>query len=248
MTEPSWIDAMQEEIHKCKRIQVWELVPFLDKVLLIKLKWIYKVKTDEFGGVLKNKAKRISLTSCSRTDSDKKRISDFEESYYNWLPEIEAIYIYAKPTPEKALIKAVNRSFDTLRKTINMGLWTLNVVHREASVLRLINLLVMGPSKKQKSHCITEYKGTCKDGDGVYLTGDEDPTDEDGDNDMGDPTGGSGSNSGDGGNTRDEGKTVGGAIGARGGGIGDLLLVALYACMTFIYGSSWKGEMVSEAE
>ncbi|GJR38012.1 hypothetical protein Tco_1213696 [Tanacetum coccineum] len=57
-----------------------------------------------------------------------------------------------------------------------------------------------------------------------------------------------GSNSGDGGNTGDEGKTVGGAIGACGGGIGDSLLVALYAYMTFIYGSSWKGEMVSEAE
>ncbi|GJS33775.1 hypothetical protein Tco_0532157 [Tanacetum coccineum] len=30
-----------------------------------------------------------------------------------------------------------------------------------------------------------------EDGDGVYLTSDEDPTDDDGDNDMGDPTGGS---------------------------------------------------------
>ncbi|GJS36917.1 zinc knuckle CX2CX4HX4C containing protein, partial [Tanacetum coccineum] len=113
----------------------------------------------------------------------------------------------------------------------------------------------------------------------VDLTGDEDPTDEDGDNDMGDPTRGSvslgdsrsvphgapdashenslqsqipekswGSNSGDDGNTGDKGNTVGGAIGTHGGGIGDSLLVALYACMTFIYGSSWKGEIVSEAE
>ncbi|GJT65793.1 hypothetical protein Tco_1017273 [Tanacetum coccineum] len=55
-------------------------------------------------------------------------------------------------------------------------------------------------------------------------------------------------NSSDGGNTGDGGKTVGGAIGAHGGGIGDSLLVALYACMTFIYGLSWKGEMVSWAE
>ncbi|GJT63305.1 retrovirus-related pol polyprotein from transposon TNT 1-94 [Tanacetum coccineum] len=28
MLEPSWIDAMQEEIHKSKRLQVWEFVPF----------------------------------------------------------------------------------------------------------------------------------------------------------------------------------------------------------------------------
>ncbi|GJT63827.1 retrovirus-related pol polyprotein from transposon TNT 1-94 [Tanacetum coccineum] len=33
MTEPSWIDAMQEEIHKFKRLQVWELVPCPDKVM-----------------------------------------------------------------------------------------------------------------------------------------------------------------------------------------------------------------------
>ncbi|GJX12228.1 retrovirus-related pol polyprotein from transposon TNT 1-94 [Tanacetum coccineum] len=60
MTEPSWIDAMQEEIHKFERLQVWELVPCLDKVMLIKLKWIYKVKTDEFGWVLKNKARLVA--------------------------------------------------------------------------------------------------------------------------------------------------------------------------------------------
>ncbi|GKC98452.1 retrovirus-related pol polyprotein from transposon TNT 1-94, partial [Tanacetum coccineum] len=60
MTELSWIDAMQEEIYEFERQQVWEFVPCLDKVLLIKLKWIYKVKTDEFGGVLKNKARLIA--------------------------------------------------------------------------------------------------------------------------------------------------------------------------------------------
>ncbi|GJZ94007.1 retrovirus-related pol polyprotein from transposon TNT 1-94 [Tanacetum coccineum] len=60
MTKPSWIDAMQEEIHEFERLQVWELVSCLDKVMLIKLKWIYKVKTDEFGGVLKNKARLVA--------------------------------------------------------------------------------------------------------------------------------------------------------------------------------------------
>nr|GEV05807.1 putative reverse transcriptase domain-containing protein [Tanacetum cinerariifolium] len=48
-------------------------------------------------------------------------------------------------------------------------------------------------------------------------------------------------------NTGYEGKIVGGAIGAC-GGIRDSLLVTLYACMTFIYGSSWKGEMASKAK
>nr|GEZ08203.1 retrovirus-related Pol polyprotein from transposon TNT 1-94 [Tanacetum cinerariifolium] len=43
-----------------KKMHVWELMPCPDKVMLIKLKWIYKVKTDEFGGVLKNKARLVA--------------------------------------------------------------------------------------------------------------------------------------------------------------------------------------------
>nr|GEW89891.1 hypothetical protein [Tanacetum cinerariifolium] len=54
-----------------------------------------------------------------------------------------------------------------------------------------------------------------------------------------------GINISDSGNTRDGGKTVGGAVGACGSGIGDSLPVALYVCMTFIYGSSWKGNAVA---
>ncbi|GJW13644.1 retrovirus-related pol polyprotein from transposon TNT 1-94 [Tanacetum coccineum] len=43
MLESSWIKAMQEEIHEFERLQVWELVPCPDKVMLIKLKWVFKV-------------------------------------------------------------------------------------------------------------------------------------------------------------------------------------------------------------
>ncbi|GJT20901.1 retrovirus-related pol polyprotein from transposon TNT 1-94 [Tanacetum coccineum] len=60
MLEPSWIDAMQEEIHKFERLQVGELVPCPCLIMLIKLKWIFKVKKDECGGVLKNKARLVA--------------------------------------------------------------------------------------------------------------------------------------------------------------------------------------------
>nr|GEW02796.1 Gag-Pol polyprotein [Tanacetum cinerariifolium] len=60
MLESSWIEAMQEEIHEFERLQVWELVPCPDKVLLIKLKWIFKVKTDKFDRILKNKARLVA--------------------------------------------------------------------------------------------------------------------------------------------------------------------------------------------
>nr|GEV15486.1 hypothetical protein [Tanacetum cinerariifolium] len=52
MNKPSWIDAMKEEIYEFKRLQVWKLMPCPDKVILIKLKWNCKVKTDEFGGAI----------------------------------------------------------------------------------------------------------------------------------------------------------------------------------------------------
>ncbi|GKC87316.1 integrase, catalytic region, zinc finger, CCHC-type containing protein, partial [Tanacetum coccineum] len=60
MAEACWFKAMQEEIHKFDRLQVWELVPKPDYVMIIALKWIYKVKLDEYGDVLKNKARLVA--------------------------------------------------------------------------------------------------------------------------------------------------------------------------------------------
>nr|GEZ58826.1 hypothetical protein [Tanacetum cinerariifolium] len=55
MDEACWFEAMQEEIHEFDRLQVWELVPKPDCVMIIALKRIYKVKFDEYGDVLKNR-------------------------------------------------------------------------------------------------------------------------------------------------------------------------------------------------
>ncbi|GKC24844.1 retrovirus-related pol polyprotein from transposon TNT 1-94, partial [Tanacetum coccineum] len=49
-----------EEIHEFERLQVWEIVPRPDYIIIINLKWIFKVKQDEFGGVLKNKARLVA--------------------------------------------------------------------------------------------------------------------------------------------------------------------------------------------
>nr|GEZ64182.1 retrovirus-related Pol polyprotein from transposon TNT 1-94 [Tanacetum cinerariifolium] len=51
---------MQDEIHEFDQIQVWELVPQPDCVMIIALKWIYKVKLDEYDDVLKNKARLVA--------------------------------------------------------------------------------------------------------------------------------------------------------------------------------------------
>ncbi|GJW85788.1 retrovirus-related pol polyprotein from transposon TNT 1-94 [Tanacetum coccineum] len=99
MTEPSWIDAMQE-IHEFEKLEVWELVPCPDKVFLIKLKWIYKVKTDESGGVLKNKARLVAQGFRQEEGID------FEESFAP-VARIEAIRIFDNPSHVYKLKKAL---------------------------------------------------------------------------------------------------------------------------------------------
>ncbi|GJY92335.1 retrovirus-related pol polyprotein from transposon TNT 1-94 [Tanacetum coccineum] len=54
---------------------IWELVPPPDKAFVITLKWIYKVKLDELGGILKNKARLVA-----RGYRQEEGI-DFEESF-----------------------------------------------------------------------------------------------------------------------------------------------------------------------
>ncbi|GJS86674.1 retrovirus-related pol polyprotein from transposon TNT 1-94 [Tanacetum coccineum] len=67
---------MQEELHEFERLEVWEVIPCPDKVMVITLKMIYKVKLDELGrGILKNKARLVA-----RGYHQEEGI-DFEESF-----------------------------------------------------------------------------------------------------------------------------------------------------------------------
>nr|GEW42463.1 integrase, catalytic region, zinc finger, CCHC-type, peptidase aspartic, catalytic [Tanacetum cinerariifolium] len=75
LTQACWIEVMQEELNKFERLEVWELVLHPDKVMVITLKWIYKVKRDKLGGILKNKARLVA-----RGFSQEEGI-DFEESF-----------------------------------------------------------------------------------------------------------------------------------------------------------------------
>ncbi|GKE48786.1 retrovirus-related pol polyprotein from transposon TNT 1-94 [Tanacetum coccineum] len=60
LTQSCWIEAMQEELNGFERLELWELIPRPDKVMVITLKWIYKVKLDELGCILKNKARLVA--------------------------------------------------------------------------------------------------------------------------------------------------------------------------------------------
>ncbi|GJR71198.1 retrovirus-related pol polyprotein from transposon TNT 1-94 [Tanacetum coccineum] len=78
---------MQDKIHEFDRLQVWELVSQPDCVMIIALKWIYKVKLDEYGDVLKNKARLVAKGYRQEEGID------FEESFAP-VARIEAIRIF----------------------------------------------------------------------------------------------------------------------------------------------------------
>ncbi|GJW12634.1 uncharacterized mitochondrial protein-like protein [Tanacetum coccineum] len=87
MKESCRIEAMQEKIHEFERLEVWELVPRPSNVMLINLKWIFKVKLDEYEVVSKNKAGLVAKGYRQEEGID------FEESFA-LVARIEAIRIF----------------------------------------------------------------------------------------------------------------------------------------------------------
>ncbi|GJW10548.1 uncharacterized mitochondrial protein-like protein [Tanacetum coccineum] len=57
LKNPSWIEAMQEELLQFKLQEVWTLVDLPNGKRAIGTKWVYKNKKDERGIVIKNKAR-----------------------------------------------------------------------------------------------------------------------------------------------------------------------------------------------
>nr|GEX85851.1 hypothetical protein [Tanacetum cinerariifolium] len=97
LTQSCWIEAMQEELNEFERLEVWELVPRPDKVMVITLKWIYKVKLDELGGILKNKARLIARGYLQEEGID------FEESFAP-VARLEAIRIFLAYAAHKNMV------------------------------------------------------------------------------------------------------------------------------------------------
>ncbi|GKC71221.1 uncharacterized mitochondrial protein-like protein [Tanacetum coccineum] len=88
---------MQEELNEFERLKVWELVPRPNKVMVIILKWIYKVKLDELGGILKNKSRLVA-----RGYHQEEGI-DFEESFAP-VARLEAIRIFLAFAAHKNMV------------------------------------------------------------------------------------------------------------------------------------------------
>nr|GEV51127.1 retrovirus-related Pol polyprotein from transposon TNT 1-94 [Tanacetum cinerariifolium] len=97
LTQSCWIEAIQEELNEFERLEVCELVPRPDKVMVITLKWIYKVKLDELIGILKNKAHLVA-----RGYRQEEGI-DFEESFAP-VARLEAIRIFLANAAHKNMV------------------------------------------------------------------------------------------------------------------------------------------------
>nr|GEZ45768.1 hypothetical protein [Tanacetum cinerariifolium] len=86
-----------EELNEFERLEVWELVPRPDQVMVITLKWIYKVKPDELGGILKHKA-RLVVRGYRQEEG-----IDFEESFAP-VARLEAIRIFLAYAAHKNMV------------------------------------------------------------------------------------------------------------------------------------------------
>nr|GEX11683.1 putative ribonuclease H-like domain-containing protein [Tanacetum cinerariifolium] len=71
----SWIESMQDELNQFERLQVWELVPRLEGMNIIALKWLWKNKCDAKNIVLWNKTRLVAK------GYRQKEGIDFEESF-----------------------------------------------------------------------------------------------------------------------------------------------------------------------
>ncbi|GJX27265.1 putative ribonuclease H-like domain-containing protein [Tanacetum coccineum] len=60
LKDPSWIEAMQEELLQFKLQEVWTLVELPNRKRAIGTKWVFRNKKDERGIVIKNKARLIT--------------------------------------------------------------------------------------------------------------------------------------------------------------------------------------------
>nr|GFA89937.1 retrovirus-related Pol polyprotein from transposon TNT 1-94 [Tanacetum cinerariifolium] len=87
----------KEELNEFERLEVWELVPRPDKVMVITLKWIYKVKLDELGGILKNKVRLVARGYLQEEGID------FEESFAP-VARLEAIRIFLAYAAHKNMV------------------------------------------------------------------------------------------------------------------------------------------------
>nr|GEX76782.1 putative reverse transcriptase domain-containing protein [Tanacetum cinerariifolium] len=95
MTDPAWINSMQEELLQFKRLDVLVLVPAPDNISPLTLKWLFKNKHDEEQTVIQNKSRLVVRGYCQVEGID------FEESFAS-VTRMEAIRIFMAYAAQKS--------------------------------------------------------------------------------------------------------------------------------------------------
>ncbi|GKD24465.1 retrovirus-related pol polyprotein from transposon TNT 1-94 [Tanacetum coccineum] len=103
MTDPVWIESMQEELFQYKRLDVWVLVPPPNNVKPLTLKWLFKNKHDEENTIIRNKTRLVVRGYCQEEGIY------FEESFAP-VARMEAIRIF--------LAYAVHKSFTVFQMDV----------------------------------------------------------------------------------------------------------------------------------
>nr|GEY88597.1 integrase, catalytic region, zinc finger, CCHC-type, peptidase aspartic, catalytic [Tanacetum cinerariifolium] len=105
MTDPAWIESMQEELLQFKRLDVWVLVPASDNISPLNLTWLFKNKYDEEKTVIRNKS-RLVVRGYRQEEG-----IDFEESFAP-VARMEAIRIF--------LAYAAHKSFTMFQMDVKL--------------------------------------------------------------------------------------------------------------------------------
>nr|GEV43169.1 putative reverse transcriptase domain, ribonuclease H-like domain, aspartic peptidase domain protein [Tanacetum cinerariifolium] len=74
LKDPSWIEAVQEELLQLKMQKVWVLVDLPHRKRAIGTKWVYKNKKDEKGIVIRNKARLVAQGHTQEEGIDYKEV------------------------------------------------------------------------------------------------------------------------------------------------------------------------------
>nr|GEY79251.1 hypothetical protein [Tanacetum cinerariifolium] len=124
----------EHELNEFQRLEVWELVPHLDKVMVITLKWIYMVKLDELGGILKNTARLVAHGYRQEEEMILKNLLLYDpvntpmveksklDEDTQW-KAIDPTHYHEMAKPTEKHLHTVKRIFKYLRGTVNRGLW-----------------------------------------------------------------------------------------------------------------------------
>ncbi|GJT63900.1 integrase, catalytic region, zinc finger, CCHC-type containing protein [Tanacetum coccineum] len=121
MTDPAWIESLQEELLQFKRLDVWVLVPAPDNIKPLTLKWLFKNKHDEENTVIRHKT-RLVVRGYRQEEG-----IDFEESFAS-VARMEAIRIF--------LAYGAHKSFTVFQMDLKTAF--LRVVQSNVELLSLV--------------------------------------------------------------------------------------------------------------